>query len=110
MNDRVMCSRAKPKNGHPGRLVDALIDVARDVENGEGGMLSTHSERLITVIDTLLYFLLQKGMTDTGEETTTALSGLIADLMHLARHVGISDREFAALVATEQAQLNCGKG
>ncbi|WP_426768628.1 hypothetical protein [Erwinia aphidicola] len=47
----------------------------------------------------------------------TALSGLIADLMLLARHVGISDCEFAALVANyslyveaEQAELNGGKG
>ncbi len=109
MNGSDVFSRMSEKD-HPGRLVDELIGVARDVENGREGMPSTHSERLITVIDTLLYFSLQKGMTESGEETTTALSGLIAELMHLARHVGISDSEFAALVATEQAQLNGEKG
>ena len=48
MNGSDVCSRMSEKD-HPGRLVDELIDVARDVENGREGMPSTHSERLITV-------------------------------------------------------------
>jgi len=98
MNDKNMCGSTEPERDHPGRLVDGLMSVAVEVEHCGDEMSQTHSERLITVIDTLLNFSLQKGLTQSGEQTSTAISDLLADLMHLARHVGIDDAEFSMLI------------
>lgn len=114
MADKMVRSCAASDEAHPGRLVDGLPDVAREVENTGDDMTQTHSERLITVIDILLCFSLQKGLTQSGEQTATAISDLLADLMHLARHVGIDDAEFTRLINTAsmhaEAELNGEEG
>lgn len=114
MNDNNVCGSTEPESAHPGRLVDGLMGVVHEVMNSGDDITQTHSERLITVIDTLLYFSLHKGLTESGEETTTAICDLLADLMHLARHVGIDDAEFSRLINTAsmhfEAELNGGEG
>lgn len=114
MNVKNVCDSAESESAHPGRLVDGLMGVAVEVENGVDDMTRTHSGRLVTIINTLLYFSLQKGLTQSGEQTSTAISDLLADLMHLARHVGIDEAEFTSLINRAsmhvEAELDGGEG
>lgn len=96
MITKAMSCNAEQDNAHPGRLIDGLMDVVRDVEHGD----DEHTERLATAINTLLYFSFQKGLTESGEETVTAIVYLLADLMHLAHHIGLEGDEFDSMITT----------
>lgn len=79
-------------------LVDGLLGFARGVENGSENVTSEQAERLITVTETVLFYALKKGLTQSGEETATAITDLIADIMHLGYHCGIGEKQFTDIL------------
>lgn len=73
--------------------LDDLTVLARDVD--DDGLMAC---RLEAASEALLYYATQRGLVDSGEDTETALSDLLADLMHLTAACGLPAGTFARLV------------
>lgn len=72
--------------------LEELAALGRDVDD------SLMAERLTVSAEAVMYYATQRGLVDSGEDVETAISDLLADLMHLTDACGLPAGAFEAMV------------